>query len=82
MVLIVEKKIQLAQPVEFLGKVHSDMLATTDYVREHLFDEEIFVFTPKGDVIQLASGATPLDFAFAVHSDNAQNNRNLGCHLH
>ena len=40
-----------------------------DAVKVDLFEEEIFVFTPKGDVIQLASGSTPLDFAFAVHSD-------------
>lgn len=40
-----------------------------DAVKVDLFDEEIFVFTPKGDVIQLASGATPLDFAFTVHTD-------------
>ena len=40
-----------------------------DAVKVDLFEEEIFVFTPKGDVIQLASGATPLDFAFAVHTD-------------
>jgi GTP pyrophosphokinase len=33
------------------------------------FTESIFVFTPKGEVIQLDQGATPLDFAFAIHSD-------------
>ncbi len=45
-------------PEEFLNAVKVD-----------LFEEEIFVFTPRGDVIQLAVGATPLDFAFAVHTD-------------
>lgn len=40
-----------------------------DAVKVDLFEEEIFVFTPRGDVIQLASGSTPLDFAFAVHTD-------------
>jgi GTP pyrophosphokinase len=34
----------------------------------NLYQDEIFVFTPTGDVIQLPKGATPLDFAFAVHS--------------
>jgi GTP pyrophosphokinase len=33
-----------------------------------LYQDEIFVFTPTGDVIQLPKGATPLDFAFAVHT--------------
>jgi len=33
-----------------------------------LYDEEIFVFTPKGDLLKLPKGATVLDFAFAIHS--------------
>ncbi|MCF7886320.1 MAG: bifunctional (p)ppGpp synthetase/guanosine-3',5'-bis(diphosphate) 3'-pyrophosphohydrolase [Candidatus Marinimicrobia bacterium] len=34
-----------------------------------LFQDEIFVFTPKGDLIRLPKGATPIDFAFAVHTE-------------
>ena len=34
-----------------------------------LFDDEVFVFTPKGDVIDLPSGSTPLDFAYQIHTD-------------
>ncbi len=34
-----------------------------------LFQDEIFVFTPKGDLYQLPKGATPIDFAFSVHTD-------------
>ncbi|HCV22612.1 MAG TPA: (p)ppGpp synthetase, partial [Candidatus Latescibacteria bacterium] len=34
-----------------------------------LFQDEIFVFTPKGDLHQLPNDATPLDFAFAIHTD-------------
>lgn len=34
-----------------------------------LFDEDVFVFTPKGEVKSLAVGATPLDFAYEVHTD-------------
>ena len=34
-----------------------------------LFEDEVFVFTPKGDVKNLAAGSTPLDFAYAVHTD-------------
>lgn len=34
-----------------------------------LFEDEVFVFTPKGDVKSLPSGATPVDFAFDVHTD-------------
>lgn len=38
-------------------------------LRIDLFEEEVFVFTPKGEVISLASGSTPVDFAYAVHTD-------------
>ncbi|HEX21486.1 MAG TPA: bifunctional (p)ppGpp synthetase/guanosine-3',5'-bis(diphosphate) 3'-pyrophosphohydrolase, partial [Actinobacteria bacterium] len=34
-----------------------------------LFEDEVFVFTPKGDVLSLKAGATPLDFAYNIHTD-------------
>jgi GTP pyrophosphokinase len=40
-----------------------------------LYQEEIFVFTPTGDIHQLPKGATPIDFAFAVHTE-------IGAHCH
>lgn len=43
---------------EFLENIKSD-----------LFESEIYVFTPKGDVKELPEGATPIDFAFSVHTD-------------
>lgn len=45
-------------PDEFLETVKTD-----------LFEKEIYVFTPRGDVRELPDGATPIDFAFAVHTD-------------
>ncbi len=45
--------------------------SSSDYLRTlgtDLFSEQVFVFTPKGDVIDMPAGATPVDFAFRVHS--------------
>ncbi len=38
-----------------------------------LFEEEVFVFTPKGRVINLPRGSTPIDFAYVIHTDVGQN---------
>ena len=38
-------------------------------IKEDLFDEEVFVFTPKGDVVGLRKGSTAVDFAYRIHSE-------------
>ncbi|MEW5933319.1 MAG: bifunctional (p)ppGpp synthetase/guanosine-3',5'-bis(diphosphate) 3'-pyrophosphohydrolase, partial [Bacillota bacterium] len=40
-----------------------------DSLRIDIFSDQVFVFTPKGDVIDLPAGATPLDFAYRVHTE-------------
>ncbi len=54
---LVEWQRDLTDPTEFLETVKVD-----------LFADEVFVFTPKGDVKSLPRGATPVDFAYTVHS--------------
>ena len=41
----------------------------TDSLRDELVEDEVFVFTPKGEVKSLSGGATPLDFAYEIHTD-------------
>jgi guanosine-3',5'-bis(diphosphate) 3'-pyrophosphohydrolase len=55
---LVETQQYLKNPDEFIQSVKSE-----------LFPEEVFVFTPKGDLLRLPFGSTPVDFAYAVHSD-------------
>ncbi len=43
--------------------------AFMDSLKVEFFENEIFCFTPKGEVVELPEGSTPLDFAFAVHTD-------------
>jgi GTP pyrophosphokinase len=40
-----------------------------EFLKIDLYQDEIFVFTPRGDVKRLPTGATPIDFAFAVHTE-------------
>lgn len=42
--------------------------ALMDELRSQVFDDRVYVFTPKGEVVDLPSGSTPLDFAYYVHS--------------
>lgn len=50
----------------------SDSASDTDFLRsviEDLFTDQVFVFTPTGDVVDLPAGSGPIDFAFRIHSD-------------
>ncbi len=55
---LLEWQSQLADPHEFLDAVKMD-----------LFPDEVFVFTPRGEVMNLPRRSTPIDFAYAIHSE-------------
>ena len=59
---ILEWQREMTNPEEFM-----------EYLKVDLFQEDIFVYTPAGELKQLPRGSTALDFAFSVHSD-------VGCH--
>ncbi len=52
-----------------LQKNAGDSLEFIENVKIDLFPDEVYVFTPKGEILVLPRGATPIDFAYAVHSD-------------
>ena len=45
-----------------------DSLEFLEHVKADLFPDEVYVFTPKGKIIELPTGATPIDFAYSVHT--------------
>ncbi len=47
----------------------SDSGEMLEEVRSQVFDDRVYVFTPKGDVVDMPAGSTPLDFAHHIHSD-------------
>lgn len=58
--------------VKELAHAHHDSDESEEYLdrlKSDFFSHRVFVFTPKGDVIDLPIAATPIDFAYAVHSD-------------
>jgi guanosine-3',5'-bis(diphosphate) 3'-pyrophosphohydrolase len=62
-----EKMTWLRQLVESEGE--QDPAEFLESLKVDLFEDEVFVFTPKGEVKNLSAGSTPLDFAYAVHTD-------------
>lgn len=46
-----------------------DSLEFIEHVKVDLFPDEVYVFTPRGEIMELPKGSTPVDFAYAVHTD-------------
>ena len=63
--------------LEELADAHIEVANSKEFVdglKEDFFSHRVFVFTPKGDVVDLPVASTPIDFAYAIHTD-------LGSHL-
>ena len=65
---LLEMQRQAGNSLEFLEHVKSD-----------LFPDEVYVFTPQGKIIELPSGATPIDFAYSLHTDLGDSC--IACHV-
>ncbi len=71
-----DKKLQWLRQIMDLQSTMDDAREFMQSLKMDLFSDEVFVFTPKGDVIDLPAGATTIDFAYRVHS--AVGNRCVG----
>ena len=63
------KKISWFRDIIELQDESSDASDFMESVKEDIFKDKVYVFTPKGDVSELPSGAGPLDFAFNIHTE-------------
>lgn len=63
-----EQKLQFFKEIMELRAINNNDTDFVSSVTEDVFKNTIYVFTPKGDVIELPYGATPIDFAYRVHS--------------
>lgn len=70
----VDKKTEVDTKLEWIRQlleIQDSVVDTDDFMRTlkiDLFADEVFVFTPKGDIVNLPAGSTPIDFAFSIHS--------------
>ncbi len=55
--------------IDWQKQVSSDGVDFVGELKDRFFHDRIFVFTPKGEVVELPKEATPIDFAYAIHSD-------------
>jgi guanosine-3',5'-bis(diphosphate) 3'-pyrophosphohydrolase len=60
---------QWVQDLLEMQKHAGNSLEFIEHVKTDLFPDEIYVFTPKGAILELPAGSTPVDFAYAVHTD-------------
>ncbi|MBP0000268.1 MAG: bifunctional (p)ppGpp synthetase/guanosine-3',5'-bis(diphosphate) 3'-pyrophosphohydrolase [Cyanobacteria bacterium SID2] len=63
-----EKFTWLRQLLEWQSDL-KDAQEYLDSIKDNLFEDDVYVFTPNGDVISLKQGATPIDFAYRIHTE-------------
>lgn len=63
---IMEQKLEMFRTIIESNNNDEDL---SNQMHQEYFDDLIYVFTPKGDVVELPKGSTPIDFAYRIHSD-------------
>ena len=64
---IMEQKLEMFRSI--IESSNEDDIEYSNQVQKEYFEDLIYVFTPKGDVVELPKGSTPVDFAYRIHSD-------------
>jgi GTP pyrophosphokinase len=67
--LMFEKRIEHIRRLMEFGDDELDAGSFVETMKSELFQDRIYVYTPKGDVVDLKAGATPIDFAYHIHTD-------------
>ncbi len=65
----VKMNLSWIEKLKELNRLEDDPIRFYEAIKNDLLKEEIYVFTPHGDVIELTRGATPIDFAYHIHTE-------------
>jgi GTP pyrophosphokinase len=66
---LIDKNLKWIDQLRELHKIVDKPAKFLEHLKMDLFQDRIFIFTPKGDVVDLPAGSSPIDFAYAIHSD-------------
>jgi len=64
-----ERRLKHLRDLMELGRTLDDPDEFMEVMRTEVFHDRVYVFTPRGDIVDLPNGATPIDFAFMIHTD-------------
>lgn len=64
-----KSKFQFFKSLTEINSMFSDNQQFVNQVKSELFSDKVYVYTTKGDIIELPKGATPIDFAYKIHTD-------------
>ncbi len=64
-----ERRVKHLRELMEVGRSVDDPSEFLDVMRTDVFQDRVYVFTPRGDIVDLPAGATPIDFAYHIHTD-------------